>query len=1212
MISLFHSELKLQGRHWSWWLALLISFAYGWFIVTHQTPGNDIARGGAYFLVKTFSMQLLVLPVLVSILSATAVVRDSEQNMAHLIYTATSNLPTLLLVRFSVLVLLCLCLYLSFALGMASGLLQQPLIDYGLALNSLGWSLSFLLLPNLIFMAMLLFVVGLATQRSVYLYLCAAFFFVGYQFFLGVSGSPMMATKLAPNPEWMPWFSLLDPFGLSAYFQTVSEWTPEQKNLQLPNVDYVFITNRLGVLVLSVVALLMAIRRHVQSHPAAVPQTHTRFTGFVPTQWPHRVLHRFIAPVRRSCRRHLFSPIERIRPRWSAFTIMALQVKLTFKTKTFIVMNLSLFFVVASEVYFGIAHLENLGTSAVASSMIVINRFAGDVLPNFASLFILLLTAELVWRDQATGFAPLINATSVNDKSLLFGKLLTLSLLPFVFVSVSIFAATSVQSLKGGVPDLDAFLGLYVYAGLPLLWLAILSLVVHCLAPNKYAGLLISFVLFILFNSSVMKHLGLEHPLWTFGKLPALQYSEVIQYGAQVDGFWGYQLLRFGCLLPLCVLALYQMRKVGETHLRHATFRFVRQPLWSLRKSTGKVSLLGFVIVFLATFNISLQTWLEGGYQSSAETARHKANYETSFSEFKHSPTLKIEKVTTTLAMFPEARRLQVQGEYSLVNNNTQPISRVLLSTPRTMTFTSVELENAEVVTAEPQLNTFVYEFEKPIAPGELSKLHFTAHYQQNGYLPLRSDNFLHSDYSYFRFLRYLPWVGYVEQFELKNKALRAEYELTQKQNNTLEEDMRLYDGDMSALYQWASLDTTIITDLDHIAIAPGQLISEQEQNGRRVFHYRTRNPVRNLGHVVSNKLKRRHKHVQDVSLEVYYPAGKEAYAHRHLQAMQDMLEYGNRHFGKLQHQAIRLLAIPGFFPATGYASPQTIFIGEDVGFHADLHKEDRFDHIYRRTVHEVAHQWWGQTVAGAATQGEGVLIETLAKYSEMVLLQHKYGREYVNRLIAYEQRRYYAGRGRSQETELPLYRADANHLIYSKGAAAMYALTQMLGEQAINNALASLVTNHSYPDKPATTLDLIRYLSKDKTPEQIHLIESWFYETQVYDLAIEDATYIPVNNSLTEHGHQLNFCVANNKAETSTTEISSFSPLEVMLEVYDENDVLVKAQHLNVNKHSNEGHCEKWVLPAKPARLQLDPDLLVLDSNHRNNSVRVKDLELE
>lgn len=1211
MISLFCSELKLQGRHWVWWLGLLLSFIYGWFLVNHQTPGDDIVRGGAYFLIKTFSMQLLVLPVLVAILSANAVVRDTEQNMAHLIYTAASKLPMLLLTRFFVLVLLGLGLYLSFAVGMASGLLQQPLVNYGLALSSLGWSLSFLLLPNLIFMAMLLTVVGLSTQRSVYLYLCAAFFFVGYQFFLGVSGSPMMATKLAPNPDWIPWFSVLDPFGLSAYFQTVSEWTPKQKNLQIPAFDYAFVTNRLWVLIFALGSVALSIRSHAKRYPAETEKNETTLASTLANRYKQTFVTSFISKIAFCCNRYLISLSAKVIPESTTLTIMASQVRLTFTTKTFAVMNLGLFFVVASEVYFGIAHLENLGASAVASNMIVINRFAGDVLPNFASLFILLLSAELVWRDKSTGLSPLVYATNVSNRSLFWGKLLALSWLPLVFISVSIVAAVLVQSLKNGTVELNAYRGLYIYIGLPLLWLAAMCLVVHCVTPNKYAGLLVSFILFLLLDSSLLKQVGLEHPLWTLGKYPAVQFSEIIHYGGQLDGFWGYQLFRFAILLVLCALAYGHMRKAEGTSARLAGFN-CRVLVISTRNTKARVALLGVVVSLLAVTNIVVHTWYEGGYQSSAQTASNKAKYETYFKEFLHSPALKIETVKTTIELYPQERRMRLQGEYLLVNKSEEPISRVLLSTPRTMNFTSVELENAEIAEAKHKLNTFVYEFAQPILPGETSTLSFTAHYQQNGYLPLRSDNFLHANYSYFRFLRYLPWVGYVEQFELKNEQLRQELGLPEKHSRSLEQDLHFYGGDMSSLYQWASLDTTIITDVAHTAIAPGELVSEEEMGARKMTRFITRQAVRNLGHIVSSSLVRQKKVVQGISLEVYFPDGKEAYADKHMQAMQDMLEYGNRHFGSLKHSAIRLVAIPGFFPATGYALPQTVFIGEDVGFHADLHTTNGFDHVYRRTVHEVAHQWWGHSINGAATEGEGVLIETLAKYSEMILLKHRYGHDYVKRLIAYEQRRYHAGRGRSQATELPLYRADANHLIYSKGAAAMYALTQILGEQAINNALASLVTNHSYPDKPATTLDLIRYLSKDKTTEQIHLIESWFYETQVYDLAIEDATYSLVKNSLSEQGYQLNFCVVNTKAETSTEEISTLSSSEVMLEVYDENDVLIKAQNINVAKHTIEGHCEEWVLPAKPDRLQLDPDLLVLDSNHRNNTVRVKALELE
>src|SRR5690606_35079778 len=100
---------------------------------------------------------------------------------------------------------------------------------------------------------------------------------------------------------------------------------------------------------------------------------------------------------------------------------------------------------------------------------------------------------------------------------------------------------------------------------------------------------------------------------------------------------------------------------------------------------------------------------------------------------------------------------------------------------------------------------------------------------------------------------------------------------------------------------------------------------------------------------------------------------------------IQDTLDYAGTHFSPYSADTISLVATPNFLPMTGYAMPQLFFIGEDVGFAVDLDNRQAFDHLYRRTVHETSHQWWGHGLDGAKTEGETVLVETLAKYTEMV-----------------------------------------------------------------------------------------------------------------------------------------------------------------------------------------------------------------------------------
>jgi aminopeptidase N len=53
-----------------------------------------------------------------------------------------------------------------------------------------------------------------------------------------------------------------------------------------------------------------------------------------------------------------------------------------------------------------------------------------------------------------------------------------------------------------------------------------------------------------------------------------------------------------------------------------------------------------------------------------------------------------------------------------------------------------------------------------------------------------------------------------------------------------------------------------------------------------------------------------------------------------------------------------------------------------------------------------------------------------------------------------------------------------ATHIAYSKGAIAMVELSELIGEDKVNEALRSFLANNQYPKKP-TTLDLLEEFYK-------------------------------------------------------------------------------------------------------------------------------------
>lgn len=51
-------------------------------------------------------------------------------------------------------------------------------------------------------------------------------------------------------------------------------------------------------------------------------------------------------------------------------------------------------------------------------------------------------------------------------------------------------------------------------------------------------------------------------------------------------------------------------------------------------------------------------------------------------------------------------------------------------------------------------------------------------------------------------------------------------------------------------------------------------------------------------------------------------------------------------------------------------------------------------------SAHEVVHQWWAHQVVGADMQGSTMIVESLAQYSALMVMEKEYGREHMRRFL--------------------------------------------------------------------------------------------------------------------------------------------------------------------------------------------------------------------
>ena len=152
-----------------------------------------------------------------------------------------------------------------------------------------------------------------------------------------------------------------------------------------------------------------------------------------------------------------------------------------------------------------------------------------------------------------------------------------------------------------------------------------------------------------------------------------------------------------------------------------------------------------------------------------------------------------------------------------------------------------------------------------------------------------------------------------------------------------------------------------------------------------------------------------RDKH-NGVNIEIYYHKGHEYDLQRMVKGIKRTLDYCDANFSMYQHKQVRIIEFPRY-QLFAQSFPNTIPFSEGIGFIMDVDKESDIDMAFYVTSHEVGHQWWGHQVAGGNVQGATMIVESMAQYTALMVMEHEYGKNNMEKFLKYELDRYLRGR---------------------------------------------------------------------------------------------------------------------------------------------------------------------------------------------------------
>ena len=722
---------------------------------------------------------------------------------------------------------------------------------------------------------------------------------------------------------------------------------------------------------------------------------------------------------------------------------------------------------------------------------------------SFDKLLIVVATyygGELVWRERERKIHEIIDATPLPNWALMLPKMVGLALVLLTTLIVAMAVGILVQLIDGAVDiAVGEYLRWYLLPGaVDAILIAVLAVFVSALSPSKYAGwgMMVLYIILSFFAPSF----GLEHPLLIYGSVPAVPLSDMAGTGYSGAAAWWFRLF-WAASAALLLLAVHLLWPRGTKQRLKPRLRQLPARL------SGRTGLVGLAALTLFVLNgswIVYNTLIVNEFRTSSDTQSYYAEYEKRY--FRHAglPQPSIRHVALHVALYPEDARAEVRGRYRLVNETEAPIDRVHVRLMNLdLDLVSLDFPGARLELDDKQFSFRIYRLDQPMRPGESRAMAFRTRREQIGFRASNIEARLAPNGTDLNILELTPRIGMTDNGLIEDPATRRKYGLPEQQPfprlGDLAGTRTPHNGDVS----WTTADVTISTAAEQIAVAPGKQVSERVANGRRTARFVSNTPIKSYFAIQSGRYAVKSLTHGGVAHRIYYHPAHHWNVDRIMHAMRASLDYYGQAFGPYPYGQINIAERAGHYGG-GSASPTTVAVYESI-FALDQRNSADFDGVSMLTAHEVAHQWWGQQVLGARMQGAGMLVETLAQYSALMVMTRIQGDDGIRPFLQFQLDRYLTGRRTQVAEEQPLVSVGPgqDYIAYGKGPLAFYLLQQRIGEAAVNRALRRFVDKYRFTTAPyPRSLDLIAMLRAEATTsEQQALITDLFERITLYDL---------------------------------------------------------------------------------------------------------------
>ena len=1083
-IALF--EIRFWLRSWMVWIFLFIIGL----LIFGAVGTDNVQLGGALsntyhnapFVIQNFYSFIALLTLLMSTAFVnSAAIRDFSYNTYQIIFTTPLRRRDFLLGRFIGATLISVIPMLGVSLGILVAK-YMPWVDPD-RWERVNWAahlngILVFALPNAFFMAAVMFAVAVLARNEIVSFVAALILLTGY----GVAGFVLQDIQHEQIA------ALLDPFGTTAFDLVTRYWTVAEKNSVSVGFTGLLLWNRLLWIGIGCLVFAVAYSRFSFAERSTKPK-----------------------PIEADAEEAI-KPVAIALPRPQLHDAPWAKFVGSFKIH-FLGMARSTFFIVivVASLLNCIPSIALSATEGYGNQTLPVTYWILELVRRTLYAFIIIVityyAGVLVWKDRDERMDEIADSTPTPEWMSYASRLLTLLIMAMLMQAVALLGGIAVQTWHGYH---RYQMGLYLHEWLirdasAFLFLSVLAFFIHVFSPNKYLGYFF-YIIFLVGTPLILRPLNIATSLVQFSARPNVIYSDMFGE-APFRAAWNWYTLYwiFFCGLLAILTVMFwprgkQDRWIGRR--RNAAQRF----------HGGWISAtLLCLLAFASTggwiwYNTAMVNRLVGPKTQQ----RLQAEYEKSYKQYEKIPLPRVRSVKYAIDVYPEARNIVMRGEQVIQNPFPQPINEIHFTVDPNY-LTEINIPGASLSKDDQKLYYRIYKFDSPMQPNESRTMHFTVKSKNRGFENDVSTVELVQNGTFFN-NQIGPVIGYSSDRQLTDPNDRKKYGLKEidlmplLERNCTDNCRDTYLGGHS---DWVDVQTVISTSADQLAIAPGSLLREWQENGRRYFEYKLDHESMNFYSFLSARYEVAREEWHGIKLEVYYDRQHPWNVPRMMNSLKKSLDYYTKNFGPYYHKEARIIEFPRV-AQFAQAFPGTMPYSEAIGFIANINKPDDIDFVFYVVAHEMGHQWWAHQVIGANMEGATMLSESLAQYSALMVMEKEYGRDTMRKFLKYEMDNYLRSRGSERLKERPLITVEANqgYVHYRKASVVLYYLKEMIGEEAVNRALRKVIQQYAYAQPPyPTSHALVDALQEQTPPELQYLIKDLFEDITIFSNRTLDAT---------------------------------------------------------------------------------------------------------